>query len=126
MKVNMFDTVQTSLMKKALDVYGKKHNAIAKNVAHADDPDYQPERVDFSRVLQAEIGSSNIKTTDAKHIAGSRFSGLDMRPDTTEKPVDIGAEMTALAENQIRYEFVSRALGQYYEKIKMAITAGKM
>ncbi len=125
MKVNIFETAQNNLMKKALDAYGKKHNAIARNVAHASDPNYHPERVDFGQLLKTEIGASKIKTSDQKHIASSRFSEGEKSSEFVDEAVDLASEMAALAENQIRHEFVSQVLGGYYAKMKMAIT-GKM
>ena len=38
--MKIFNSKHIQLLKKSLDVYGKQHEAIAKNIANANNPDY--------------------------------------------------------------------------------------
>lgn len=123
MKVELFKTDSTQVLKRALDVHQKQHEAIARNVSNVNTLGYKPVNTDFSTQLEIATGKSNIKVSDPKHITRSNFeaSNQEMESDTPEK-VDLSAEMTKLAENQIRYEFIARALNRYYTGIYTAIT----
>ncbi len=122
MEIKVFNTNQTELLKKALDVYTQKHNAIAQNIANLENPDYKPVRTDFNTILNNKIGNSKIKTTTEKHIVAPHYPPQDISGQTDQEKVDLTTEMTELAENQIRHEFVSQVLGGYYEKLRMAIS----
>jgi flagellar basal-body rod protein FlgB len=122
MEIKLFNTSQTELLKKALDVYAQKHEAIARNIANLDNPNYQPTRTDFNAVLNAKIGNSKIKTTNGKHIVTPHYMPHDISGQTDREKVDLTTEMAELAENQIRHEFVSQVLSGYYEKLRLAIS----
>jgi len=123
MKVELFKTNNAQVLKKALDVYQKQHEAIARNVSNVNTPDYKPVNTDFSTELAIAAGQSNIKTSDPKHIVVSHFETPNPEPESAAaEKVDLSAEMTKLAENQIRYEFATRALNKYYTGIYTAIT----
>ena len=111
------------LLKRALDVHGKQHKAIAQNIANASNPDYTRVSTDFSRLLKSTAGLSKVKTTHEKHIRSSRFNNESIRGQNADKgeKVDFTREMTEMAENQIKFEFVARALNRYFKGLSAAI-----
>jgi flagellar basal-body rod protein FlgB len=122
MKIDIFNTEKVNLMKKALETYQKQNKAIAQNVANASNPDYQRTNTDFSNVLKSVSLQAKLKVTNEKHISFSNFEGKGVDSEKKEGEVDITKEMAELAENQIRYDFVSHVLGRTYRKIQTSIT----
>ncbi len=124
MKIELFNTNNAQILKKALDVYQQQHEAIARNISNANTVGYQPVNTDFSTELEIAAGKSNIKTSNPKHISVSHFdapNNMETKETVGEK-VDLSVEMTKLAENQIRYEFATRALNRFYTGLHSAIT----
>jgi len=123
MKINLFKTKHEQLLKRALDVHDKQHKAIAQNVANASNPDYSRVSTDFSELLKSASGQSKVKLTNEKHISSSLFKSRSIRDMDSDKGenVDFTREMTEMAENQIRYEFVTRALNRYFKGLSTAI-----
>ena len=61
------------------------------------------------------------RTSSAKHISGSNTENSNLN-NNCEGSVDITREMGLLAENQIKYEFATRALSRMYKGISTIIT----
>jgi len=120
----LFNTKRAQLLKKAISVYERQHRAISQNVAQANNPNYTRVNTDFSATLRSAVDQSKIKVTKDKHIRSSHFSeSTDGKLNNSkEKKVDLTREMTELAENQIRYEFVTRILNRYYNGLSVSIT----
>jgi len=120
--MKIFKTNNLDLLKKSLDVYSRQHEAIAKNVAHANDTDFKRVKTDFSQQLKVSM-DRRLKTTQEKHIPISSPLEEEARRNTnsTEK-IDLTKEMGELADNQIRYDFSSRTLQRLYKGLSMAIT----
>lgn len=114
---------QPQLLKKALDVYQKQHEAISKNVANASNDNYKRTNTDFTSELQnAQTSNSQLKTTNSKHISSNDNSPSLLNEKKEGNTVDITREMGLLAENQIKYEFATRALSRMYKGISNSIT----
>ncbi|MAV15551.1 MAG: flagellar basal body rod protein FlgB [Candidatus Marinimicrobia bacterium] len=114
---------QPQLLKKALDVYQKQHEAISKNVANASNDNYKRINTDFTSELQnAQTSNSQLKTTNSKHISSNDNSPSLLNEKKEGNTVDITREMGLLAENQIKYEFATRALSRMYKGISNSIT----
>ena len=113
---------QPQLLKKALNIYQKQHEAISKNVSNASNENFKRVDTDFSSELNnVQNTTSSLKTSNAKHLSGS--NNVNSTPnDNTEGSVDITREMGLLAENQIKYEFATRALSRMYKGISTSIT----
>ena len=114
---------QPQLLKKALDVYQKQHEAISKNVANASNDNYKRINTDFTSELQnAQTSNSQLKTTNSKHISSNDNSPSLLNEKKEGNTVDITREMGLLAENQIKYEFATRALSRMYKGTSNSIT----
>ena len=113
---------QPQLLKKALNIYQKQHEAISKNVSNASNDNFKRVNTDFSSQLNdVQNTSSSLKTSNAKHLPGSNNENSNSN-DSSEGSVDITREMGLLAENQIKYEFATRALSRMYKGISTSIT----
>ena len=114
---------QPQLLKKALDVYQKQHEAISKNVANASNDNYKRINTDFtSELQQVQTSNAQLKTTNPKHISSNDNSTSLSNEKKEGNTVDITREMGLLAENQIKYEFATRALSRMYKGISNSIT----
>ena len=121
--MNILSSKNIQLYKKALDVYEKQHEAIAKNIANANNPEFKKLKTDFSDVLESNM-EGKMRTTDSRHIA-QIAEPLRKSADNAgakEPEIDVSVEMGDLAENQIRYQFVTRALAKTYQALNMSIT----
>ena len=113
---------QPQLLKKALNIYQKQHEAISKNVSNASNENFKRVKTDFSSELNnVQNTTSSLKTSNTKHLSGSNNVNSTSN-DNTEGSVDITREMGLLAENQIKYEFATRALSRMYKGISTSIT----
>ena len=73
---NMFSKIlsngQPQLLKKALNIYQKQHEAISKNVSNASNENFKRVNTDFSSELNnVQNTTSSLKTSNAKHLSGS-------------------------------------------------------
>ena len=119
--MKIFNTNKIELLKKALDVYQKEHEAISKNVANASNPDFKRLKTDFSSELET-VKSGNLKTTNDKHLAVSQFDTNPMGGNENEdKQVDLAQEMAELGVNQIKYDFAARVLKKAYQSLDASI-----
>lgn len=121
--MKIFRTENIQLVKQSLDVYTKQHEAIAQNVAQSNDPNYKRMNTDFSDALKTSI-ERKLKTTEERHFGFSSPLEEDARREMigANEKVDVSKEMGELADNQIRYDFASRALQRMYKGLSIAIT----
>jgi len=119
--MKIFETPNLGLLKKSLDVYTAQHEAIAKNIANADNPDFKRVNTDFSQVLKTNM-RGKLKVDNPRQIANPK--PVESRADEKSKDtqVDITREMASLAENQIRFEFASKVLSINYRMLSTSIT----
>ncbi len=118
--MKLFASPKLAQFKKALDVYSRQHEAIAKNVAHAHDNSYKRVNTDFSAELQ-NLSSQKLRTTDSRHMGPAEKPASPELPGEDRK-VDLNSEMGELAVNQIRFDFVSRVLAKAYRGLNASIT----
>lgn len=117
--MKVFNINNLEFFKKSLDVYAKQHEAIAQNIAHANDDTYKRANTDFSRLLTDNIDRT-LKTTNEKHFATSETPEAHGIADKKEQ-VDLNREMGELASNQIRYDFATRVLARKYKNLTLSI-----
>ena len=111
------------LLKKALNVYTRQHEAHAQNVANANNPNYQRMKTDFTNVLQNIQAPGSLRTSDTRHIAAVETESSNAGRDRyNQQPIDLTEEMADLAVNQIRFDFGARMLRQMYEDLSASIT----
>lgn len=119
--IKLFNTSHLNLLKRAANVYDKQHKAIASNIAHASDENYERISTDFTQELKAATGTSDLQTKNDKHIRTSQWSANSSTQDTRSGKVDLTEEMSNMAVNQIRHELVTRSLQKHFSGLRSAI-----
>ncbi len=137
------------ILSAALDGLAARQEAIASNLANIDTPGYQPLVVDFESELRAELdrlrgatpplelapptagatAAAGPARSDPRHLSGIGgfvADGTAARPTTEAgrndaNSVDLEAEVTALAETQLRYAAVSRLISLRLGMLRDAI-----
>lgn len=117
--MKIFNSEKIQLYKKALNAHTKTHEAIAKNVANAYDLNYKRINTDFSKELDVAVGQK-LKQSDPRHMDLNRVTGNSL-PKGDQK-VDINREMSELAVNQIKFDFISSVLKKAYRGLNSSIT----
>ncbi len=126
------------LLNRALDAYTMRQNVSTKNIANANSPGYQPERVRFEEEFKnAQIALKGDRS-DNFHIPIGPPSPGSVKSEEMKSPipkpeiffsgdahVNIDREMADLAENQIRYRMVTRITNGYFRSMQSAIKGGQ-
>jgi flagellar basal-body rod protein FlgB len=96
----LFDTTQLAL-ERAIEGAGKRHEALAANLANANTPGYQRVDVDFHGALSSAIGSR--ETLSKLSFAPARDASAGaVRADGAT--VDVDAESAKLAANALEHQ----------------------
>ena len=100
----LFDTTQLAL-ERAIEGAGKRHEALAANIANANTPGYQRVDVDFHGALQAAMGGDEDSNTALEGLSFSAAkdasAGATRADDST---VDIDSESAKLAANALEQQ----------------------
>lgn len=107
---------------KSLDLRTLNHKVISGNIANAETPDYHAKKLPFQNVLEKSLNAAvsvSLKRTHPQHLPES----LDEDPgvESTHEAVDIDAEMTRLAENNIMFQAGVQSLVKKFEALKFTI-----
>jgi flagellar basal-body rod protein FlgB len=115
-----------------LDIKVLKSNLIASNVANVDTPGYKSKSLEFEQMLDDEIGSLKLKTTNPKHM--NELSGGVKDRKIVENPnpgrpdgnnVNIDEEMLKLTKNNIQYNIVVQLLSKRLKHLREAVEQTK-
>lgn len=126
-------------MNRAMDAYALRQQTTAKNIANASTPHYRPERVRFEELFHKQNvviqGTETTSGGDAFNIpigkqTGDAEEGVKAEreipePDiffSGETHVNIDKEMSEMAQNQIRFRFVSLRTKGFFQGMSNAIT----
>jgi flagellar basal-body rod protein FlgB len=100
----LFDTTQLAL-ERAIEGAGKRHEALAANLANANTPGYQRVDVDFHGALASAIGrgDDSREALDALSFSPARDASAGaVRADGST--VDVDAESAKLAANALEHQ----------------------
>ncbi|MDQ2068495.1 flagellar basal body rod protein FlgB [Natronospira bacteriovora] len=119
------------MQQDALRVYQRRHQILASNLANADTPGYKARDIDFRAALaeQSGPGAPGMQATHARHFGG----GGDLpggeaqyrvpnQPSLDGNTVDPDLEMSAWAENVLRYQAALQFTSSRISSLKSAIT----
>ena len=129
-KTGFFNNAHMDMLKKALDVYAKRHEVTVQNVANVETGGYRAQRVKFEEMLSGEQMRLSGYTTHPDHMPiGARNAAetdeevVDARTDFDNgvNNVDIDGEMTNLATNDLSYRLATRLLSGRYNTLRGAI-----
>jgi flagellar basal-body rod protein FlgB len=100
----LFDTTQLAL-ERAIEGAGKRHEALAANIANANTPGYQRVDVDFHSALQAAIDSGDDSRTAVEHLSFSPAKDASAGATRADgSTVDIDSESAKLAANALEQQ----------------------
>jgi len=129
-KSGLFDRNYLSTLKKAVDVYARRHTVTARNIANVETPGYRAEKVKFEEMLNRSRMSIEGTTTNPRHIPIGPHNPMDIEEqvvnsetgfDNGVNDVDIDTEMTNLATTDLSYRMATRLLSMRYNMLSSAI-----
>jgi flagellar basal-body rod protein FlgB len=100
----LFDTTQLAL-ERAIEGAGKRHEALAANIANANTPGYQRVDVDFHGALQAAMGGDEDSNTALEGLSFSAAKDASAGATRADgSTVDIDSESAKLAANALEHQ----------------------
>ncbi len=129
-KTGLFNKAHLTDLKKAVDVYARRHQVTAQNISNVETRGYRAQKLKFEELLDSEKMRITGMRTHRNHIAIGRQS-LDATQDELVDAntdfdngvnnVDIDNEMTTLATNDLSYRMATRLLAGRYNVLRGAI-----
>ena len=126
---NAFDYI--NIMDKAADASWMRENVITNNLANVDTPGYKRQDVDFTSALKRELGMSKYESLDKKvRSLNTDLSGLSVSSYTDasnysyrldRNNVDVDTEQVELASEQLRYELLTTAINEEFNRMKVVL-----
>ncbi|MEO6798897.1 MAG: flagellar basal body rod protein FlgB [Rhodanobacter sp.] len=119
---------------KALDVWQRRTEVLANNLANADTPGYLARDVDFRKALATATGQSDGVTLDTDapgqiSTAGQAGAGLAYRvptqPSMDGNTVDAQVEQAAFAANGVHYQASLSFITAQIRMLRTAISGGQ-
>jgi flagellar basal-body rod protein FlgB len=106
----LFDTTQLAL-ERAIEGAGKRHEALAANLANANTPGYQRVDVDFHSALSAAMGSGDDSRTALESVSFSAAKDASAGATRADgSTVDVDAESAKLAANALEQQAAVQVL----------------
>lgn len=118
--MDILSTTHSDFLKKAIQVYDKQHRTITENIANVNNSDYARKNTNFLDELNASEENQRIRQTNPRHLGASEMETIPGSAEG-ENGVELTQEMSDLAQNQIKHEFVSMMLSRYYDGLSSAI-----
>lgn len=106
------DSAKVDLLKRAMQTYVWRSEAIAANVANLDTPGYQRMSISFEEEMSRALRSR-----------GHRDPGA-VKPELNveDGPPILEDELMELADTQMRNQLATRALRDHFSRVRMGIT----
>ena len=129
-KTGLFDQTHLSTLKKAVDVYARRHKVTAQNIANVETQGYRSQHLKFEEMLEGAGSRLRGMTTQPGHLAIGRsdigdaayeVENSDNLFDNGVNNVDIDNEMTDLATNDLSYRLATRLLSMRYSMLRGGI-----
>jgi flagellar basal-body rod protein FlgB len=130
---NILDNV-FGLSSQALDVWQRRSEVIASNIANADTPNYQARDVDFRQVLQQASGGDAqtlaLSAPTAGQIDATAQSAealkyrVPLQPSLDGNTVDAQVEQSAFASNMVHYQASLSFINSTIQQLRLAINGG--
>jgi flagellar basal-body rod protein FlgB len=117
----LFDTTQLAL-ERSIEGAGKRHQALAANLANANTPGYQRVDVDFHGALQSAIEGGSEELHRVSFTAAPDASAGVTRADGST--VDVDSESAKLAANALEHSAAVQVAHARIGILKSAIGTG--
>ena len=113
----LFDTTQLAL-ERAIEGAGKRHEALAANLANANTPGYQRRDVDFQTALRAAVGQGRgaIERSELRTVVDA---SAPLRVDGSN--VDVEREGAALARAGLEHDALVSVVSARHTILRAAI-----
>jgi flagellar basal-body rod protein FlgB len=119
-----FDTTQLAL-ERAIEGAGKRHEALAANLANANTPGYQRVDVDFHGALAAAMDSGDSSRTALNGLSFSPTKDASAGATRADgSTVDVDAESAKLAANALEQQAAVQVLHARLGILKAAMGMG--
>lgn len=134
-KTGLLDNNHLGTLKKALDVYSRRHQVTAENISNVQTSGYRTKEVKFEDLINGATHRLKGRTTHENHLSlGRRDVGSAQEElietqsnfDNGVNNVDIDEQMTELATTDLSYRLATRLLSMKYSGLKKAITGRVM
>lgn len=128
--MKLFSNSITAL-ERGLDYASLQQKTIANNIANVDTPNYKAKDVKFKRLMEDAQHSLSAVKTDPRHL---EFSSMAKTMNVAQikasysqngNSVDLDAEMSKLAENQLYYNALTDRLGSKFTSLSNVIKGGR-
>lgn len=139
--MELLNSTSFQRMESALYNAEARQRVISNNIANAETPNFQRSELLFEELISNAMGNQSEnsvkgKTTNTRHIAiGGGNLGVPTAQlvtdtstamnTTTNNNVDLDAEMTLLAKNQLNYNLYVQQLNHEFSMMRIAITGGR-
>lgn len=134
----MLDSYHLQVLERSLDAATLRHRTIANNLANIDTPQFKSQQVIFESFLQDELntragdGKLEAYRTNQRHLpfgnAGVAVPQVVSNPNNfiqnSGNDVDLEAETTELAKNQIWYSGLTQLTAGHFQKLRSVIEGG--
>lgn len=133
--MSLLQNASFNLLERSLDVATLRQKVIANNIANVDTPKFKRSEVRFEQMLQNEMNTNSLGLrgyrTHQKHFQIGLPHASQVKAEVSkveqsvmnnnENNVDIDAEMTRMAENQLNYNILVQQLNHHISKTRTAV-----
>ncbi len=119
-----------NILDKAADASWTRSECINNNLANVDTPGYKRQDIDFSSVLERELGQykyvsldQKVKNVNLNHLKASvytDYANYSYREDRNN--VDIDTEEVERASETIKYQMLTDSISQEFSRMKTAMS----
>jgi len=129
-KTGLFNQNHLATLKKAVDVYARRHEVTARNISNVETQGYKAREFKFEEMLAGAGRRLHGRLTHRNHLPLGRRDLASTEGETVESDsffdngvnnVDIDKEMTTLATNDLSYRLATRLLSMRYTMLRGAI-----
>ena len=129
-KTGLLDQSHLATLKKAVDVYARRHKVTAQNISNVETRGYKSQKLMFEEMLDGADSRLRGQVTRPGHlpIGRSEISDAEWEVDDSDSQfdngvnnVDIDTEMTELATNDLSYRLATRLLSMRYSMLRGSI-----
>lgn len=122
---------------EAMQIRTQRSQLLANNIANADTPNYKARDIDFRQMLQRSEAVTEpqmrLQHTQPGHFAdevgplaiGEAGYRIPMQPTLDGNTVEADVELSAFADNSLRYQATLRFLSGRISGLRDAITGGR-
>ena len=101
----------------ALDAASQRHQVIAANIAHADQPDWRAQKLTFEDSLQRALDAAGNSRFDAQAV--------QMRLAEDKDPAGVDAQIVQLSRNVLHYQALVKSTSAQLELLSLALNEGR-